>query len=399
LPNYPKDIKEMQNGEILEKQAPTTRHLEIIKEEEEFVERVKSVLKTALSQKTYHEDYKKQLNELQEALKTVKNEDVASIYNEYHLLESKAKRDRDIRNILPSLESPYFAHMRLKEDHGSRDIFLGHQSYISSKDKVVIINWKDAPISRIFFAYKEGESFEEDLPGGRVITGELEARRILTIVNGNLVGIKLPDVSFQKTHDGKWISSEQVLPHLSGGEGTATRGYLGTGQTGIHRPEVSALLDTEQFELLHMEEETPLMILGGAGSGKTTVALHRLAALVHKDTKKYASDRIVAIVPEKGLVRLSQKILANLGIENVEIATYDYWVAKQARRVAQNFPRKICDFTPLSVIKFKRHKALLDIIPEYIDLRRKDIANRITELFPEHTKYSEHFLSQDDSTT
>ena len=76
------------------------------------------------------------------------------------------------------LGSPYFAHMRLAEDGGEQDVLLGKTTRLLRD--APIVDWRDAPISRLFYAYRQGEPFEEEI-AGRVRTGVLTARRTVTV--------------------------------------------------------------------------------------------------------------------------------------------------------------------------------------------------------------------------
>ena len=69
-------------------------------------------------------------------------------------------------------------------------------------------------------------------------------------------------------------------------------------------------IDPDQFRLLTADYDDPLLVLGGAGCGKTTIALHRIAYLRFKDPAHFPSHKILVVVPEEGLVRLSKKLLA-----------------------------------------------------------------------------------------
>ncbi len=106
-----------------------------------------------------------------------------------HLLQQihtqSAVQVRGKPQSLPELDSPYFAHMVLREDGKIRHVLLGYSSYVDTKCPYPIIDWRNAPLAQIFFRCREGDPFEQELPG-RVARGVVEARRILTIRNGIL---------------------------------------------------------------------------------------------------------------------------------------------------------------------------------------------------------------------
>jgi hypothetical protein len=82
---------------------------------------------------------------------------------------------------------------------------------------------------------------------------------------------------------------------------------------------VDVTLDAAQRDAVALPPGRALLVLGEAGHGKTTVALHRLARLWHASSR---SLRAAVIVPTEGLTRLLQPLLRALGVD-VEVVTYD----------------------------------------------------------------------------
>ena len=190
----------------------------------------------------------------------------------------RALFEHNSEETLPSKYSPYFAHLVIKEASRIRHILLGHQSFLE-EIKYPIIDWRNAPISKVFFQYREDEEFEELLPG-RPIEGTVISRRLLTIDKGELVHISSANSVFRKIK-GTWKKmNSSWSPSLKGGAGSSSRTpTLGTGLSAFRNPDIAGSLDQTQFALLNSPDSEPLLILGGAGCGKTTVALYRMAAL------------------------------------------------------------------------------------------------------------------------
>jgi DNA helicase IV len=116
---------------------------------------------------------------------------------------------------------------------------------------------------------------------------------------------------------------------------------------------VDVRLDPAQREIVTRPPERALLVLGEAGHGKTTVALHRLA---HIWRGSQGVLRAAVIVPTEGLARLIQPLLRRLGVD-VEALTYDRWARAQARRVFRDVSRET-ELTPPLVQRVKRHVAL-----------------------------------------
>ena len=89
------------------------------------------------------------------------------------------------KDPLPDPDSPYIAHLRVREGGVCKDYFLGQSSHLDAALGVRVVDWRVAPVARIFYGYREGDEYEEEFPG-RVAEGTLEARRILVIEGGEL---------------------------------------------------------------------------------------------------------------------------------------------------------------------------------------------------------------------
>jgi superfamily I DNA/RNA helicase len=128
---------------------------------------------------------------------------------------------------------------------------------------------------------------------------------------------------------------------------------------------IDVVLDPAQRAAVQRAPGDALLVLGEAGHGKTTVALHRLAHLWRSSRTSRQSQRdlhAAVVVPTEGLARLLQPLLRRLGVD-VEALTYDRWAAAQARRSFRRLPRE-SDSTPPAVMSVKRHPALRLAIEE-----------------------------------
>jgi len=257
--------------------------------------------------------------------------DVGALTQQWHrqsALLAQLRASREAPAIDPS--TPYFAHLRLRENGTERDLCLGRATFI--EQGVRIVDWRNAPISRIFYRYRQGEEFEEEL-AGRVRAGEVVARRTVQIRNATLQAIDAPEGHFDADPDveGGWRQSERERPRLLGGETSAVRAYqadaaterrLGTDRVppgrraDKHLPEITGLIDPEQFELISRPSSGFLVVRGTAGSGKTTVALHRVAYLAYDDPE-VDSEQTLVVVFSEALRKYVSHVLPSLGLVNV----------------------------------------------------------------------------------
>jgi DNA helicase IV len=335
----------------------------IIAEEEALLARVRASLEAARGK---HAD--KDTQGLAAQLQVLRDDAAtAHVADLPHLLQqmtqARALLERQEATQLPDAHAPYFAHLRLEAADGARDYLLGRTSFADTGAGVRIIDWRYAPVARVFYLYGEGDFYEEQF-GARVSEGTVEARRLVVIERGVLTRISAGSLQLERdAASGEWRQVTGTAgADLGGGTGTAVRaGYLGVGRGAAQREEtynVTALLDAEQFDAVSTAPDKPLVVLGSAGSGKTTVALHRLAKVAFDAPKRFTQGRMRVIVPEEGLARLSRRLLAPLGLERVEVQTLEHWSLATAKAAFGVRALPLWGDTPPLVSRLKRHPAL-----------------------------------------
>ncbi len=307
-------------------------------------------------------EIEQQIKEIKEEIKCASERDMPALFYQLNLQHNLAKRMAQ-KVILPDSESPFFAYMCLRDSEGrEKDYFLGHVSFISAQYKIRILDWKQAPLAQVFYQYQEEEEFYLELEQGD-IEGTLLRKALLTVQQGVLKRVEWQGKLLLK-QNGEWGLKETNTIMFRGGEGQAIRHLeLGTGQSGFRPDNLLGLLDAAQYELIRRPSDRPLLIIGGAGSGKTTVALHRLAVLA--DTQHLSPSQMMVIVPHQGLIRLAQKLLSSIGQEKIKIKTADDWFLAQCQRILPTIHYKISPNTPAFSTLVKRHRSMRDVLQKY----------------------------------
>ncbi len=353
---------------------------EIVKDEEAHLSQVRTLLDEVPyvappSEKTIVAE----LLRLREDMPSAKAEDLGSLmeqYNQNHALLGQLRDSRDRPLVDP--DSPYFAHLHLDEQGRQRHVFLGKATRIERG--VRIVDWRNAPISRIFYAYQQGEEYEEEL-GDRIHEGTVVARRTLTIQRGELERIDCPEGTFLREAEGRWGHREAFETRLAGGQGAAAiqlheagEGMgrrLGTDLEGSRRrsdkrlPDIAGLIDAEQFELITRPSGGFVVIRGTAGSGKTTVALHRIAYLAFDDPL-IDSERTLFIVFSRALREYVSHVLPALGVGRAQIRDFRHWAQEQRKRHFPMLPKAVRQDTPAVVVRLKLHPLVMRTLDLHI---------------------------------
>ncbi|HTJ41709.1 MAG TPA: ATP-binding domain-containing protein [Kofleriaceae bacterium] len=324
-------------------------------------------------------DIDEDLLSLRDQIAEARAEDLPPLIEQMTRLAALKARVGGGKQLPVDVASPYFAHMRLRESGKKRDVLVGKRGFIDRASNVQIVDWRNAPVSRIYYRYEEGDDYEEEIAGRRV-DGVVEARRNVSISQGRLRRIGAPQGTFLKDSRGHWVQAVgQATPTLHGGMGKAARpvavggvkGKLGV-HAGVHRadkglPEIAALIDKEQFELITQPESGFVVIQGGAGSGKTTVALHRIAYLSFADPRRFRPGSMLFVVPSQALVRYVSGVLPSLGVAGVPVVTYVGWARSMRLKLMPDSPAKYNDDPPEVVSRVKKHPVMLRLLQEWCD--------------------------------
>ncbi|MDX2169610.1 MAG: ATP-binding domain-containing protein [Deltaproteobacteria bacterium] len=298
-------------------------------------------------------------------------------FNRQEALLRQLRTSRERPRVAP--ESPYFGHLRLREKGREWDVCLGKATFIAGD--VSIVDWRNAPVSQIFYRYEQGDDYDEEL-AGRERAGTVVARRTVTIRDASLRRVDAPEGIFRRdSATADWQEVHREPARLAGGAGAALRVYqvdaaptseLGAADPSAapradkHLPDIAGLIDPEQFALITRASSGLVVIRGTAGSGKTTVALHRIAYLAYDDAA-IDSERTLVVVFSRALSAYVSHVLPALGVHRVRVCTFQEWAGEQRRRHFPMLPRELRDDAPAVVQRLKNHPAMLELLAAQID--------------------------------
>jgi DNA helicase-2/ATP-dependent DNA helicase PcrA len=364
--------------------------LRIVGEEQKSLDRVVSHVQEQPTVRVARRviDYDRQLIDLRDQIAQARMEDVPPLLEQMERLQNLAARQGQSTVGHVDAKSPYFGRMVLKEEQRTREILIGRSTYVDTRAGVRIVDWRDAPVSRLYYRYNEGDDYEEVF-GEREVEGQIVTRRSVTIVDTQLRRIVSPQGVFVHPTQGPWKRGGESLK-LHGGQGSAMRadhhhrpGKLGVGTDEAgedrHLKAITALIDPRQFELITKPDSGLVVIQGGAGSGKTTIGLHRLAYLAFQDKRRFRPDRMLVIAFNQALVRYISQVLPALDVSGVGVRTYTEWASRLRHTHFPELTRKVADDTPSVVTRLKKHPAMLRAIDEHVEHMADAIETRLTE--------------------
>lgn len=214
-----------------------------------------------------------------------------SILNHFAIGESVIDKRKRLTKILPI---PYFGRIDFRERSSKViPIYIGIHTFYESESKTTLIyDWR-APISSMFYDYELGEASYQS-PSGE-ITGEISLKRQYRIRAGKM---EFMIESALTVHD------DILQKELSSNADDKMKNIVAT-------------IQREQNRIIRNEEARTLIIQGVAGSGKTSIALHRIAYLLYAFQGSIFSQDILIISPNKVFADYISNVLPELGEETV----------------------------------------------------------------------------------
>ncbi len=196
------------------------------------------------------------------------------------------------------IKNPFFARIDFREDgqDAPEKIVIGLYSLKAPNGEIMVHDWR-APICSLYYDAMPGEA-EFECPDG-VIRGELTLKRQYVCENGRLKYFVNTEYS---------IDDGMLLDILSG----ATSG---------HMRQIVATIQSEQNNAIRHERARVLSVTGGAGSGKTSVAMHRAAYLMYRHRDLLSAECIAVLSPTNAFSEYISCVLPDLGEENTQALT------------------------------------------------------------------------------
>ncbi len=267
-------------------------------------------------------------------------------------------------------EQPYFARVIYNEKGRDIEFKLG----IASFPELRIIDWRKAPISKLYYDYEEGDDYDDEIAGVER-QGHIKLKRAYRGKGAILGGIDLKDTSYIQSK-GVWhkqlrhkktifsANDKELIRDLIKQQGPVD--WQKASESNGYLKQILSLLTPEQFALISRQYDEPLVIQGAAGTGKTTVALHRLAWLLYEGNAPIHKENVLVMMFNQTLARYVKHILPDLGILGVKITTYSEWARDILETTLGGRFHFNEEAVPEALAKLKSQRDTKDIIKKYI---------------------------------
>ncbi len=202
--------------------------------------------------------------------------------------------DQRVDALARAANRPYFTRVDFIPQGGRAEThYIGKWGVLKSPDfDSVVVDWR-SPVANLYYSGQVGP-LSYTAPDGAV-HGELTLKRHLAVENGELLSVFDTDVVSQDAY------LQQALAAISP---TKLR-------------EIVSTIQAEQNIVIRHSLDKPLVVQGVAGSGKTTIALHRIAWLLYAYQRRLAPEQMLILAPSPMFLDYISAVLPDLGVEHV----------------------------------------------------------------------------------
>lgn len=252
-------------------------------------------------------DFKNEINQnLTNLFKYEKNPDTIKIFSDMYT--------RILSNLNKNCESPYFAKIQYKDDNEPKaeTLYIGKVGFTSlDGENEYVIDWR-APISQVYYNGKLGRVSYKTLD--KTFYGDLSLKRQFDIADRQIV---------KYFDNDDLISNDEFLkPYLTTSADNRLKSIVST-------------IQGEQDQIIRQPLFKNIIVQGVAGSGKTTVALHRLSYLVYTYEKKVKTSEYLILAPNKIFLNYISSILPDLDVGSTNESTIEELVIDLSEIPAQ----------------------------------------------------------------
>ncbi len=267
---------------------------------------------------------KNKLKNVNKEVKEILREDEELISSLYRNSKRKDIEEERLINVSKKFarlnktkDKPYFARI----DFNNEKIYIGRSGTLDREGKVLITDWR-SPIASVYYDSNIGKT-SYLAPQGK-IDGNLSIKRQIIIENKELINI----------FDVDTVANDEIL-----------KPYLGANADNRLK-NIVASIQTEQNNIIRQSINKNLVVQGAAGSGKTTVALHKIAYLVYNHMDTLKMYQFMVIGPNKFFINYISSVLPDLDVEDAAQFTFEELAAKYINEkiTINSSSKKLIDF-------------------------------------------------------
>lgn len=200
-------------------------------------------------------------------------------------------------------QKPYFARIHFqKEDEPAEKLYIGKTSLFDrDTQEPIIVDWR-SPVANVYYDGRLGDLTYE--VNGEENKGHLYSKRQYKIEKGRLLEVRDIDLT----------TNDELLQDAL------------AGKADVRLTEIVSTIQAEQNEVIRAHLKQPILVQGAAGSGKTTIALHRISYFLYTMGEHFRAQDLMILAPNKLFIDYIADVLPELGVGQICQTTFAEYV-------------------------------------------------------------------------
>ena len=266
-------------------------------------------------------------------------------------------------------KKPYFARIHFqKTDDPEEFLYIGKTSLFHREThEPIIVDWR-SPVANVYYDGRLGD-MEYDVRG-EIHKGHLFAKRQYKIEHGELLDIRDIDLT----------TNDELLQEAL------------AGKADVRLTEIVSTIQKEQNDIIRAHLRQPIIVQGAAGSGKTTIALHRISYFLYTMGEHFNPEQLMILAPNKLFIDYIGDVLPELGVDKICQTTFtDYVLAATKLKLKLQDPNTQLESLVAGesnpstawIAEVKGSLYYRDIIERYIQKIEQAIAEQFEDVYIE----------------
>lgn len=267
------------------------------------------------------------------------------------------------------LKKPYFARIHFQKTGDPEELlYIGKTSLFHREThEPIIVDWR-SPVANVYYDGRLGD-MEYDVRG-EIHKGHLFAKRQYKIENGELLDIRDIDLT----------TNDELLQEAL------------AGKADVRLTEIVSTIQKDQNEIIRAHLRQPIIVQGAAGSGKTTIALHRISYFLYTMGENFNPEQLMILAPNKLFIDYIGDVLPELGVDKICQTTFsDYVLSATKLKLKLRDPNEQLealvaggmDNSTAWIAEIKGSLFYRDVMERYVQKIEQEIAEQFEDVFIE----------------
>lgn len=200
-------------------------------------------------------------------------------------------------------QKPYFARIHFQPEHEKDQfLYIGKTSVFHQETQdPIIVDWR-SPVANVYYDGRLGD-LTYDVRGEEV-SGHLHSKRQYQIEDGELLDVRDIDLT----------TNDELLQEAL------------AGKADVRLTEIISTIQSEQNDIIRASLRKPIIVQGAAGSGKTTIALHRISYFLYTKGTDFPANKLMILAPSKLFMDYIGDVLPELGVGDICQTTFEEYM-------------------------------------------------------------------------